>query len=421
MGMNDEAASNRSGADRPALERAEGSYVLTVNGGSSSLKFAVFARGDSPAAGGFRPDRTGRTSGRTARRGRRLGRAAGRPTRRCPEPGRGRRPADRLGRADLRARVGRRSRAPGRARGATPRPEKVTDGLLDDLRKVSPFDPDHIPGEFALIEAFRRLDPDLPQVACFDTAFHHDLPRVARIVPIPRRIRGRGRPPLRVPRAVLRVPDGRAVPSRRDRRGAGPRGPRAGLGVGGEPGGGPRRPVRGDDHGLHPDLWSGHGDTPRRPRPRARLVPVPGRGTDTRAIPPYGQPRVGPARRLGDQPRPPRPARPRGRRRPCGRGGRAVLLPGPDRDRGAAAALGGLDTLVFAGGIGENSPEVRRRVLSLLGFLGVSVDPARNQAASDHLGRRRPGHGPGHPYRRGVDDRAGHRFGDRMASGKPES
>ena len=49
MGMNDEAALNRSGADRPALERAGGSYVLTVNGGSSSLKFAVFARGDAPA------------------------------------------------------------------------------------------------------------------------------------------------------------------------------------------------------------------------------------------------------------------------------------------------------------------------------------------------------------------------------------
>lgn len=47
-----------------------------------------------------------------------------------------------------------------------------------------------------------------------------------------------------------------------------------------------------------------------------------------------------------------------------------------------AAALGGLDTLVFAGGVGENSPEVRRRVLSLLDFLGVSVDPARNQASA---------------------------------------
>jgi acetate kinase len=44
-----------------------------------------------------------------------------------------------------------------------------------------------------------------------------------------------------------------------------------------------------------------------------------------------------------------------------------------------AAALGGLDTLVFAGGIGENAPEVRRRALTELDFLGVTLDGPRNQ------------------------------------------
>jgi acetate kinase len=43
-----------------------------------------------------------------------------------------------------------------------------------------------------------------------------------------------------------------------------------------------------------------------------------------------------------------------------------------------AAALGGLDTLVFAGGIGENAVEVRARICDGLGFLGVRLDPARN-------------------------------------------
>jgi acetate kinase len=43
-----------------------------------------------------------------------------------------------------------------------------------------------------------------------------------------------------------------------------------------------------------------------------------------------------------------------------------------------AAVLGGLDTLVFAGGIGENAPPVRERVCAGLGFLGVDIDPARN-------------------------------------------
>jgi acetate kinase len=47
-----------------------------------------------------------------------------------------------------------------------------------------------------------------------------------------------------------------------------------------------------------------------------------------------------------------------------------------------AAALGGLDTLVFTGGIGENAPVVRARVCADLGFLGVQVDPARNAAGA---------------------------------------
>src|SRR4029077_10509553 len=45
-----------------------------------------------------------------------------------------------------------------------------------------------------------------------------------------------------------------------------------------------------------------------------------------------------------------------------------------------AAALGGLETLVFAGGIGENAPEVRERVCTGLQFLGIQLDPASNAA-----------------------------------------
>src|SRR5271166_3313227 len=47
-----------------------------------------------------------------------------------------------------------------------------------------------------------------------------------------------------------------------------------------------------------------------------------------------------------------------------------------------AAALGGLDTLVFAGGIGENSPEARRRICDGLEFLGIAVDEHRNAASA---------------------------------------
>ena len=45
-----------------------------------------------------------------------------------------------------------------------------------------------------------------------------------------------------------------------------------------------------------------------------------------------------------------------------------------------AAALGGLDTLVFAGGIGENCPSVRARVCDGLGFLGIGMDEKQNAA-----------------------------------------
>ena len=47
-----------------------------------------------------------------------------------------------------------------------------------------------------------------------------------------------------------------------------------------------------------------------------------------------------------------------------------------------AAALGGLDTLVFAGGIGENSPEARRRICDGLEFLGITLDERRNAASA---------------------------------------
>ena len=54
------------------------------------------------------------------------------------------------------------------------------------------FDPEHMPEEILLVEAFHRRFPDLPQWACFDTAFHHDLPRVAKMLPIPRRFEAQG-------------------------------------------------------------------------------------------------------------------------------------------------------------------------------------------------------------------------------------
>lgn len=70
--------------------------------------------------------------------------------------------------------------------------EYVSPALLDELRGISDYDPEHLPGEIELIEAFRQRYPQLPQVACFDTAFHQTLPRAARLLPIPRRFDAMG-------------------------------------------------------------------------------------------------------------------------------------------------------------------------------------------------------------------------------------
>ena len=72
------------------------------------------------------------------------------------------------------------------------KPQRITPEMVEELRRLVPFDPDHLPEEILLTEAFHRRFPDLPQVACFDTAFHHDLPRVAQQLPIPRRYEAQG-------------------------------------------------------------------------------------------------------------------------------------------------------------------------------------------------------------------------------------
>ena len=71
-------------------------------------------------------------------------------------------------------------------------PQRITTEMVAELRQLSPFDPEHLPEEILLTEAFHRRFPDLPQVACFDTAFHRDLPRVAQMLPIPRRYEAQG-------------------------------------------------------------------------------------------------------------------------------------------------------------------------------------------------------------------------------------
>ncbi len=63
--------------------------------------------------------------------------------------------------------------------------EKITTTLINELKQICPYDSEHLPGEIKLIEIFAKRYPALEQVACFDTSFHTAMPRVAKLLPIP--------------------------------------------------------------------------------------------------------------------------------------------------------------------------------------------------------------------------------------------
>jgi acetate kinase len=71
-------------------------------------------------------------------------------------------------------------------------PQRVTPEFLAEIRKLIPLDPDHLPAAIEGIEFIAGKFPDLPQVACFDTAFHRTLPTVARMYALPRRFYDQG-------------------------------------------------------------------------------------------------------------------------------------------------------------------------------------------------------------------------------------
>jgi acetate kinase len=66
-------------------------------------------------------------------------------------------------------------------------PEIITDRLLLELEQSRSFDPDHLPGEIKLIKAFKEEYPGIIQIACFDTSFHSCMPARATLLPLPRK------------------------------------------------------------------------------------------------------------------------------------------------------------------------------------------------------------------------------------------
>ena len=71
-------------------------------------------------------------------------------------------------------------------------PTLVTDALETELQSFVEFDPEHAPAALQLIRSLRQKLPNTPQVVCFDTAFSHDMPIVAQLLPIPRKYQSLG-------------------------------------------------------------------------------------------------------------------------------------------------------------------------------------------------------------------------------------
>ena len=167
--------------------------ILTINGGSSSIKFALFEAGDSLRRileGGIEriglPEATLRVKGVNPADN--FSRPVTAPDHTVAVGALMDWIEERIGRDALTA-VGHRVVHGGPKYS---KPQRITAEMVEELHRLSPFDPEHLPEEILLTEAFHRRFPDLPQVACFDTAFHHDLPRVAQLLPILRRYQSQG-------------------------------------------------------------------------------------------------------------------------------------------------------------------------------------------------------------------------------------
>jgi len=258
------------------------------------------------------------------------------------------------------------------------RPQQITPAVLDDLRRLVPLAPNHLPGEIAGIEAVARPFPQMPQVACFDTAFHRAMPELARRFPLPRHLFDEGverygfhglsyeyiveelrreagaEASRRV--VIAHLGNGASLAAVRDGR---PVDTTMGL----TPLGGMVMGTRcGDlDPGVVLYLQREKGMSPDAVdellNKRSGLLGISDISPDMKDL-------------LDRESSDPRAAEAVGLF--CRQGRKFIAA--------MAASAGGLDTLVFTAGMGEHSPPIRARLCEGLDFLGVRIDPSRNAA-----------------------------------------
>ena len=258
-------------------------------------------------------------------------------------------------------------------------PERITDALFHELRSLIPFAPLHLPDELAGIEAVSSNFPSLPQVACFDTAFHRSMPEVAQRFALPRALWDQGirrygfhgisyeyimrtlgaNPPSRI--IIAHLGNGASMAAVKDGR-------PLDTTMGFTPAGGFMMGTRSGD--LDPGitlylLEQLHFDVQRLTRlinHQSGLLGVSGISSDMRTL----------LERTNSEPN------------------AAIAVQmfcyQVRKQIGAlSAALGGLDLLVFTGGIGERAAPVRWEACSGLEDLGIRLDRERNDANADTI------------------------------------
>jgi acetate kinase len=363
---------------------AKASRILCLNAGSSSLKFAVYEH-KAAAAGG---DEGRLVAGAVERIGLKDGRfrlndgdtAATETAGEYPDHGTAVHAVfDALERRGLSAldAVGHRLVHGGAEHTA---PERVNARLLEALRELV-LAPLHLPSELSVMEAVTARFPALPQVACFDTAFHHRMPELARRLPLPRTLWDAGirrygfhglsyeyivwrlGPAARGRTIIAHLGNGASIAAVRD-------GMPVDTTMGLTPAGGFMMGTRsGDlDPGIAIYLLRGKGyDADRLERlvnNESGLLGVSGSSPDMKTL------------------------LERRDREPAAAQAVSMFCYQVRKSIGAfAAALGGLDLLVFTGGIGERAAPVRWEACQGLEHLGLWLDPERNTAHADTVSR----------------------------------
>ena len=353
-------------------------FALVLNAGSSSLKFAVYRRGRGVA---WEVVSRGQVEG-IGSSPRMSARDASGEVMATPAPG----SAVRDGRAALEHVAGWLRETFGGARilgvghrvvHGGPRhagPVIVTPELLAELHELTPLAPLHQPYNLAAIEAVAQRLPDVPQVACFDTSFHRGQAPVAQLVPLPRDIGGGALQRYGfhglsyeyiasvLPQVAPEIAAGRVIVAHL---GSGAslcalRGGRSidstlgftaldGLCMGTRPGS--------VDPGvilyLFQQLELSAKEVEAILYKKSGLLGISGLSNDMRDLLKSEEPS---ARLAVD-----------------------YFVYRAAKEIGAlAAVLGGVDALVFTAGIGENSPEIRRRICEASAWLGIELDPQAN-------------------------------------------